>query len=80
LSENDIRHFLVIFDPARREATVQEFGTDYDTAQIAYQDAEQSARGTDLDVVLLGADSLETIKQTHSSYFNRKRLDELAPA
>jgi hypothetical protein len=27
------------------------------------------AWGTTLDIVLLGADSLETIRQTHSSYF-----------
>ena len=34
----------------------------------------------DLDVVLLSADSLETIKRTHSSYFETKSLDELLPA
>jgi hypothetical protein len=31
-------------------------------------------------VVLLGADSLETIKRTHSSYFELTPLDELLPA
>ena len=46
----------------------------------AYQEAEQQARGTDLDVVLLSADSLETVKRTHSSYFEPKSLDELLPA
>jgi hypothetical protein len=47
----------------------------------AYQEAEQKARGRrDLDVVLLSADSLETIKLTHSSYFEPKSLDELLPA
>lgn len=45
------------------------------------QEAEQKARGRrDLDVVLLSADSLETIKLTHSSYFEPKSLDELLPA
>jgi hypothetical protein len=29
---------------------------------------------------LLSADSLETIKLTHSSYFEPKSLDELMPA
>ena len=48
---------------------------------LAYQEAERESRGrSDLDVVLLGADSLETIKRTHSSYFEPRPLDELLPA
>lgn len=40
-----------------------------------------NAEDEKLDVVLLSADSLETIKQTHSSYFNggTHRLEELLP-
>jgi hypothetical protein len=67
-------------DVARRETTVVEFGTEYDAAQDAYQGAEKRAFGTNLDVVLLSADSLETVKRTHSSYFEPKSLDELLPA
>lgn len=77
MSPDEIKHFLVSYDPARRSATVKALGTDYDAAQVAYQEAEQMARGTDLDVVLLSADSLETIKRTHSSYFDGGRLNEL---
>jgi hypothetical protein len=78
---DDIKHFLVTRDVTRHETTVVEFGTDYEAAQHAYQEAEQSARGLPhLDVVLLSADSLETIKQTHSSYFEPKSLDALLPA
>jgi hypothetical protein len=78
---DDIKHFLVTRDVTRRKTTVVEFGTDYKAAQDAYQEAEQKARGRrDLDVVLLSADSLETIKLTHSSYFEPKSLDELLPA
>ncbi len=79
--DDDIKHFLVTRDVAREQTTVIKFGTDYEAAQHAYQEAEQKARGRrDLDVVLLSADSLETIKLTHSSYFERKPLDELLPA
>jgi hypothetical protein len=79
--DDDIKHFLVTRDVARRRTTVVEFGTDYEVAQHAYQEAEQKARGRqDLDVVLLSADSLETIKLTHSSYFEPQSLDELLPA
>ena len=68
-------------DIPRRRTEVQEFGSDYDAAQQAYPEAEQRARlRPDLDVVLLSAVSLETIKQTHSSYFEPKSLDELLPA
>jgi hypothetical protein len=78
----DIKHFLVTRDVTRRATTVVELGTDYETAQDAYQAAEQEARRRpDLDVVLLSADSLETIKSTHSSYFEPKPLpDALLPA
>lgn len=78
---DDIKHFLVTRDVTRRKTTVGELGTDYEAAQRAYQEAERQARRrSDLDVVLLSADSLETIKLTHSSYFEPRSLDELLPA
>ena len=70
MSPDDIKHFLITFDPATGETAVRPFGTDYDAAQGAYAEAEQAnGLGGKLDIVLLSADSLETIKQTHSSYF-----------
>lgn len=70
MSPDEIKHFLVAFDPATGDTTVREFGTDYDAAQAAYAEAEESNRfESGLDIVLLSADSLETIEQTHSSYF-----------
>ncbi len=81
MSEDDIQHYLVTRDVTRGETTVIEFGTDYDAAQHAYQAAEQRAGDrADVDVVLLSADSLETVKRTHSSYFDdSKSLDDLLP-
>lgn len=77
----DIKHFLVVYDIAAGRADVRPFGTDYDAALAAYDEAEQTAVGrSDIDVVLLSADSLETIKRTHSSYFETRSLDELLPA
>jgi hypothetical protein len=78
--DDDIKHFLVTRDVTRRKTTVVELGTDYEAAQDAYQEAEKQALGTRLDVVLLSADSLETVKSTHSSYFEPKSFDELLPA
>jgi hypothetical protein len=72
---DDIKHFLVTRDVTRSKTTVVEFGADYEAAQHACVAAERKLWGrSDLDVVLLGADSLETIKCTHSSYFGRARI------
>jgi hypothetical protein len=70
MSVQDIRHFLVIYDVNVGEAEVEEFN-DYEAAVAAYDDIEKRTRGRrELDIVLLGADSLETVRKTHSSYFD----------
>jgi hypothetical protein len=82
MSPDEIKHFLVSYDLDTGKTEVEPFGTDYDAAQAAYAEAEQAnAEDEKLDIVLLSADSLETIKQTHSSYFNggTHRLEELLP-
>jgi len=79
---DEIKHFLVSYDLDTGKTEIESFGTDYDAAQAAYAEAERAnAEDEKLDVVLLSADSLETIKQTHSSYFNggTHRLEELLP-
>lgn len=83
MSPDEIQHFLVVLDPETDKVEVQQLGTDYDAAQAAYAEAEQANGGVDarLDIVLLSADSLETIERTHSSYFgaDSKQLEELLP-
>lgn len=82
MSPDEIKHFLISYDLATGKTEVESFDTDYDAAQGAYAEAEQAnADDEKLDIVLLSADSLETIKQTHSSYFNdgSQRLEELLP-
>ncbi|MEV4421401.1 hypothetical protein AB0L40_15665 [Patulibacter sp. NPDC049589] len=65
-----IKHFLLTFDVDRQSADVESFGEDYDAALEAYSDAElRTGEDARIEVVLLGADSLETLKKTHSSYF-----------
>jgi hypothetical protein len=77
VTEGDIKHFLVIYDIGAQQAHVQDFGTDYDAALKAYAKAEEDARDrSDLDIVLLSADSLETVKRTHSSYFDTEESFE----
>jgi hypothetical protein len=77
----DIEHFLVVHDIARSHTDVRRFGTDYEAAQSAYADVEWETReDANIDAVLLSADSLETVKRTHSSYFERpQRFEHLLP-
>jgi hypothetical protein len=77
MSESDIRHFLVVYNLAEGRANVREFGTDYDAALAAYAEAEADFANRDsYDIVLIGADSLDTIKRTHSSYFHTEESFE----
>lgn len=69
-AEPATKHFLVVYDVIRSSAKVEEFGDDYDAALAAYATREKDHQfDPAYEVVLLGADSLEMIKQTHSSYF-----------
>jgi hypothetical protein len=76
MKPDKIKHFLVIYDLTTGSVAVKRFGNDYDAEQ------ESRVKDDNLDIVLLGADSLETIKQTHSSYFNGRgqQLEELLPS
>ena len=78
----DIKHFLVIYNVKAGDAEVRPFGTDNDAAQLAYEEVEQEIGDrSDFDVVLLSSDSLQTIKRTHSSYFDtRESFEALLPA
>lgn len=66
-------HFLLEYSRGhQRLQNVQRF-TDSDDASRAYAAAESAARGNkDLEVVLVGADSMETIEQTHGQYFGHR--------
>ena len=71
MSPADIKHFLIVYDIPSAHADVGPYGTDYDAALDAYEQDKQDAQDrSDVEVVLLSADSLKTIKRTHSSYFN----------
>jgi hypothetical protein len=74
MSDTPIHHFLVVYDIPAHEANVDDrYGSDYDAAIAAYTQAEETYRGRDdVEVVLLSADSIETIKRTHSSYFSTR--------
>ncbi|MGI8622289.1 MAG: hypothetical protein ACR2NB_02100 [Solirubrobacteraceae bacterium] len=66
-----LQHFLVVYDIAGHHADVEPFGRDLDGALTAYAATEATFLGdTNVEVVLLGSDSRETLERTHSSYFD----------
>ena len=70
MSASDIQHFLVKYDISAQLAHVEPFGLDYDAAMKAYGRAEEEHReDSNVEVVLIGSDSRETLERTHASYF-----------
>lgn len=65
-----ILNFLITYDIQNGVAHVDAFDEDYSAALAAYEAAEEGARDdSNIEVVLLGSDSEDTIRRTHSSYF-----------
>ena len=66
-----LNHYLLVFDHVAGALTdCQEF-SDVDEALTAYESAERSYEQADrVEVVLIGSDSLETVRETHANYFD----------
>ena len=81
MNASDIKHFLVKYDASSGKTTVTEFGTDYDAAVAAYGNLEEKFKANaKIELVLLSADSIETVKRTHSSYFGTEpSFEQLLP-
>ena len=75
-----LRHFLVLHDAALGRLDILEFD-DRDAAMAAYGALEHEQDGRrDLEIALLGAGSLDTIRKTHGHYFSHRetRLPRVA--
>ena len=66
-----IQHFILVFDHRTNQLIEQiSFGTDSYTATQKYGEMEQLHRDSPaIDIVLVGSDSIETVKVTHPNYF-----------
>jgi hypothetical protein len=63
-------HFLLVFDPRAQTIIKDAVYTDPKAAADAYSEAEREYGYRDaVEIVLIGADSIETIKKTHGHYF-----------
>jgi len=69
---SEIQHFLLVFDHNQGTLIAErDFGTDSVSALRAYADTEQQYRGEDsVEIVLIGSDSIETVKLTHANYYD----------
>ena len=67
-----IQHFILVYDRKLGQEVEQiHFGTDAKAAVTAYERLEARYRDvSSMDIVLVGSDSLDTIKVTHSTYFD----------
>lgn len=66
-----IKHFLLVFDRVEsRLVEERSFGTDTDAAVAAYTATEREyADDPRFEIVLIGSDSIETVRVTHANYF-----------
>jgi hypothetical protein len=64
-------HFLLVYDLNAQRLIEQLEFRDGDEAAQAYARMEAKHRGNDdVEIVLVGADSIETIQLTHGQYFD----------
>lgn len=67
---SSIIHFLIVFDQKKNELLRADPFTDAQEAATRYAELEEEHRNSsDLEIVLVGSDSIETIRRTHGHYF-----------
>lgn len=72
MTPDAIRHFLLVYDHAAGELVCCYDLPDAEEAVVLYElfEAAYNERAC-IEVVLIGSDSLATVKRTHASYFTR---------
>ena len=73
-------HFLLVYNLDLQKLVYEGQFTDAEKAATEYARLEAQHRGNpDLEIVLVGADSLETIKTTHGHYFDGSAPPSASP-
>lgn len=69
---DQIQHFLLVFDHEAGKLIEEiHFHTDGAKAVEAYAEKEKEYSGRKLvEIVLIGSDSIETVRLTHANYFD----------
>jgi hypothetical protein len=73
-------HFLLLYDLNAQKLILQREYRDGEEAAQAYAQLEAEYRGNDdVEIVLVGADSIETIRLTHGQYFEQGEAAAASP-
>jgi hypothetical protein len=68
-----LTHFLIVFDRATSRLVSKTSYSEEEDAMAEFSKAERANYGNeDIEVVLLSADSIETLEKTHGHYFSGK--------
>jgi hypothetical protein len=67
-----IQHFLLVFDHEKGKLIKeQHFGSEADAALAAYAQLEREHQDERMiEIVLIGSDSIETVRLTHANYYD----------
>ncbi len=68
-----LKHFLLVFNHREgRLVKMTEFGGDAKAAMAEYSrlEREHLGKSDEIEIVLIGSDSMETVRVTHANYFN----------
>jgi len=68
-----LKHFLLVFDHNRAQLLrCDDFDTDANRAMTEYArlEREHLNKADGIEIVLIGSDSLDTVKVTHANYFD----------
>jgi len=69
----DVCHFLLVYDLNSQRLVDQKVFNNVGDAVAAYAQAERDNLADDsMEIVLVGADSIDTVMHTHGSYFDGK--------
>lgn len=68
-----IQHFLLVYDHDKGHLIDErDFGTDSASAMGEYArlELEHNEKDSKIEIVLIGSDSIETVRLTHANYFD----------
>jgi hypothetical protein len=69
-----VNHYLIVFDRSKGTILrIEAFTARQAALQARFEAEHELGRDTDIEVVVLGADSQEALKRTHSRYFSGLR-------
>jgi hypothetical protein len=74
-----MKYFLLVFDRAKGQLVrpIAKFGASEEAVRARFE-CEATGLGQDIEVVVLGAESEQALRETHARYFGDDR--ELSPA